>query len=136
MRSQDPIDVAIVIGEEMVESQTRLTSGGPYVSMVSSVIPSHGIELHSSYVGSPGRRSAEDGRTPPTRSTHLMVGDLPDLPTTCTYVHDREDLPVVFARRRCVLDHAARLADLCRQVGHDHVAIDIDDRALLLANRP
>jgi hypothetical protein len=40
------------------------------------------------------------------------------------------EVPVVWARRRCLYDHLQRLGDFLRELGYERVQIDVCDEAL------
>jgi hypothetical protein len=40
------------------------------------------------------------------------------------------EIPVTWARRRCLYDHLQCLADWLRELGHEDVRIELDDDAL------
>lgn len=113
-----PIPVEILIDGVPVDCETRAASFSPYVVVLDTTLPDHGIELHSTYLG--------HERTP-TRATHLLLA--PGLRDTLAAEHEHDTIPVLYERRRCLYDHLARLQDLCLRLELD-AQITIGDDAL------
>ena len=100
---------------------------GAYVLVLSSCIPELGLELHSTYVGHPGVE---------TGVTHLMLGGGgPKRAASEAVVRPERELPVVFARRRCLFDHLQRLQDELDALGHQ-AGIEIDDASVSELEQP
>lgn len=112
-----PIDINVDGVPERFE--TRMASAGAYALVLSSVLPSRAIELHSSYLGHPGAR---------TQTSHLML--TPAANASETVEHDHDAIPVMIARRRCVYDHLQRLQAFLGELGLA-VQIPLADDALL-----
>ena len=108
----------IVIDGESVRSETLVSSVGAYVVVLDTVLPDHGIDLHSVYTGHPKVR---------TQATHLML--TPDLHEATTTEHENDAIPVMHARRNCLYDHLQRLQDLLADLGID-ASIPLDDVAV------
>lgn len=118
-RTQLPIDV----DGQRVRSATHIVRNGAYVLAISTVLDRRGlaVELHSSYVGHPHSE---------TLSTHLLLGaDLP-APQTIGDVHEVDELDVLGEPRACLYDHALRLQELLRSLGHQ-ARIHIGARAIV-----
>jgi hypothetical protein len=113
------IRLEITLDGAPVRSETRVASAGAYVLVLSSVLPDHAIELHSSYVGHPGT---------PTQASHLMLA--PGISNSGAVEHDETSIPVIIARRRCIYDHLQRLQDFLAELGHTF-QIPLADDALL-----
>ncbi len=97
---------------------------GPRVAAPARAPPAKlGVELHSSYVG---HARAE---TSCVTELALWIGD------TGAKTGGRElrgaEVPVVYARRRCLNDHLERLQQLLEEVGFGAARIDVDDETLL-----
>jgi hypothetical protein len=112
----------IALDGRTVRSATRSVSAGAYQFVISTVLPGHGIELQSSYIG--------HGELEETQITHLMLA--PGHQETEVRSVSPLEVPVTHARRRCLYNHLERLGDFLRELGH-HVSIDAFDEALLLA---
>ncbi len=99
-----------------------MASGGPYVLTLSTVLPDHAMELHSTYTG---HRDAEH-----TAVIHLFLapGRAPH-PVVCEQLPG-EEIPVYVARRRCLYDHLTRLQDLLAAHLDSQVHIALADREL------
>ena len=118
-------DVAVSLDGARVPATTVVASGGPYVVTFSTIVPAHGIELHSTYTG---HLRAE--RTVVTW-LFLAPGGSPHEIETAEL--DPGEMPVYVARRRCLFDHLVRLQELIAgELGVD-VRIDTPDRALIAA---
>jgi len=100
-------------------SETLLAAVGAYALVLSSVLPAHAVELHSSYLGHPGA---------PTRASHLLLA--PDTTESDGSEHNEDSIPVIIARRRCLYDHLQRLQDFLETLGHT-AAIPLPDDALI-----
>lgn len=100
------IPVTIVIDGQAAECETRLAAFSPYVVVLDTTLPEHGIELHSTYAGHERTR---------TLGSHLMLA--PGLRDTRAAVHDHDAVPVVHDRQRCLYDHLACLQDLFHRLG-------------------
>lgn len=119
MSERTPIPIEITLDGAPERFETRLASAGAYALVLSSVLPDHAIELHSSYLGHPGA---------PTRVSHLMLA--PGITDSESVEHDESLIPVMVARRRCIYDHLQRLQDFLAELGHT-VQIPLADDALL-----
>lgn len=115
-----PTQLPIDLDGRRAHSSTYIARNGAYVLSISTLLPDRGlaVELHSTYVGHPVSE---------TMSTHLFVAaDLP-APQTIGDVHDVGELDVVDAPRACLYDHALRLQELLRSLGHEariHIGAD------------
>jgi hypothetical protein len=78
------------------------------------------------YVGHPGTS---------TRVTHLALSGPPSQAASETAVYPEGDLPVVFARRRCLFDHLQRLQDELGGLGHE-AGINVDDSGVSELEQP
>ncbi len=116
------VDLPIDVDGRRAASETRIVRNGAYVLSISTVLPVRGLalELHSSYVGHPASE---------TLSTHLLLGaDLP-CPQTIGDSHDAGQLDVLGHPRDCLYDHAMRLQELLRSLGHE-ACIHITSRSI------
>jgi hypothetical protein len=103
-----------------LSSTTRIACMGGYGVALATALEGRGIELQSSYVGHPGVD---------THVTHLLLAP---------GVHDIESqdvshmqLPVLYARRRCLYDHLQRLQDFADELGIGPLQADLLDETLL-----
>ncbi len=119
MGVRTPIPVPIAIDGAMVRSETLFAGVGAYALMLSSVLPDHATELHSTYLGHPGAV---------TRVSHLLLA--PGLAESEAVERCTESVPVMFARRRCLYDHLQRLQDCLERCGHPGTQIPLEDAAL------
>jgi hypothetical protein len=121
------LSVDLVLDGRAVTSETRYAEAGTYVLVLSSCVPELGLELHSTYVGHPEVE---------TRATHLILGARgPQNAATEAVVRPDGELPVVFARRRCLFDHLQRLQDELAGIGH-RAGIEIDDGSVSELEQP
>jgi hypothetical protein len=127
MGERQPLDVELVLDGRSVASETRYAEAGAYVLVLSSCVAELGLELHSTYVGHPGVE---------TRVTHLILGARgPQRAATEAVARPDGELPVVFARRRCLFDHLQRLQDELAGIGHQ-AGIDVDDASVSELEQP
>jgi hypothetical protein len=121
------LSVDLVLDNRATASETRYAEVGAYVLVLSSCVPDLGLELHSTYVGHPGVE---------TRVTHLTLGGGgPRRAANEAVARPDGELPVVFARRRCLFDHLQRLQDLLAGIGHQ-AGIEIDDASVSELEQP
>ena len=113
------IPIQIAIDGTQVRSETRVANGGPYALTLSSVLPDHASELHSTYLGHPGA---------PTRVSHLLLA--PGLIESEAVEREEDSIPVVVARRRCLYDHLQQLQESLIRLGHLDPEIPLDEDAL------
>ncbi len=109
-------DLEVCVDERIVASTTFVASAGPYVVAFSTVLPDHGVELHSSYTG---HRDAE--HTVVTR-LFLAPGGAPHPAVTEHLPSD--EFPVSVVRRRCLYDHLSGLQD--QLTGHFAAAVRVE----------
>ena len=103
-----------------MRSETLHASPLPFVVSFGTTLPAHGVSLYSTYHGHPGASSLV---------VHLTR--LPGrAPTTETREQTEALLPVIFARARCLRDHAMRLQELLAEMGLT-TAIHLSDEAEL-----
>ncbi len=109
--------------EGELRSETLLAEAGAYALTLSTNLGDLGIELHSSYVG--------HMRAATTHVAELVLG----LGETGAETSARElrglVVPVVYARRRCLIDHLERLQEVLADGGFGAARIDVGDEALL-----
>ncbi len=118
MDLRSAIDLPIDIDGVRVRSETLHASLSPYVVTIGTTLPAHGVSVYSTYHGNPGASTA---------AVHLLRAPRIE-PSTETRAHDEAQLPVVFARARCLRDHAFRLHDVLAMLGHD-AAVHLSDEA-------
>ena len=102
------------------QTSTRLGRTGAYVVELSTVVPGLPADVHSTYVGHPRAD---------TRVVHLLLGPAWYVPRSEVLTPPPDALPVLWARSRCLLDHAQRLHEHLQDLGH-LARIDIPDGAL------
>jgi hypothetical protein len=111
----------IRIAGRAVLSETLFAYAGAFQLTLSTALPDEGMQLHSSYLG---HESAER-----SSASHLLIAPAVG-PRVWTVEHDPADLPVMYARRQCLLDHLAVLADELRQRTREEVLLDVPPVAL------
>ena len=116
----------IVLGGCRAASATRYVEAGAYVLVLCTAVSELGFELHSVYVGHPGIA---------THLTHLVLSGPPSQAAGETMTRREADLPVVFARRRCLFDHLQRLQDELTGLGHQ-AGIEVDDTSVSELEQP
>ncbi len=114
------IPVQIAIDGAKARSETRVSPGGPYALTLSSVLPDHATELHSTYLGHAGA---------PTRVSHLLLA--PGVVESEAVERDQDSVPLTVARRRCLYDHLQHLQEALVRVGHVNPQIPLDEDALI-----
>jgi hypothetical protein len=111
----------IRIAGRAVSSETLFAYAGAFQLTVSTALPDEGMQLHSAYLG---HEAAER-----SSASHLLIA--PEArPCLWTVEHDPANLPVMHARRHCLLDHLAVLADELRQRTRLSVRLDVPPDAL------
>ncbi len=125
MDRRTAIDLPIDLDGRRARSETLHASLSPYVVTIGTTVPTHGVSLYSTYHGHPGA---------PTVSVHLTRA-LGRSPQTETCEHDERYLPVVFARARCLRDHAMRLQSLLEERAQA-AAVHLSDAAELEVDDP
>ena len=111
----------IRIAGQVVASETLFAYAGAFQLTLSTALPDEGVQLHSSYLG---HASAEH-----SSASHLLIA-LGGRPRVWAVDHDPANLPVMYARRYCLLDHVAVLADELRQHTDREVVLDVAPYAL------
>jgi hypothetical protein len=114
------IPIKIAIDAVDVRSETRIASGGPYALVLSTVLPDHATELHSTYLGHAGA---------PTRVSHLLLA--PGVAESEAAERDEDAVPVTVARRRCLFDHLQHLQESLVRLGHANPQIPLEEDALI-----
>jgi hypothetical protein len=102
-------------------SETLFAYAGAFQLTLSTALPDDGVQLHSSYLG--------HDRVEHTTASHLLIAP-GDRARLWAVEHDPADLPVMYARRQCLLDHLAVLADELRRRTSDEVLLDVHPDAL------
>lgn len=123
MAKRTPILLDLTLDGKPERSETLVLGAGAYALVLSTVLPTRAIELHSSYLGHPGAA---------TQASHLLLA--PDVSEGETVEHEHTAIPVMVARRRCLYDHLQRLQDFLAQFGHT-LQIPLADDALLAVER-
>jgi hypothetical protein len=112
----------VVLNGQEIESHTLVVNAGAYALTLSTTLLELDIGLHSSYVGH-------------NRATMTQVSELVLAPDREPEPASREvravEVPVVVARRRCLLDHLERLQEVLDELGHGLAEIHLADDAYL-----
>ena len=111
----------IRIADRVVPSETLFAYAGAFQLTLSTALPDEGVQLHSSYLG---HASAEH-----SSASHLLIAP-GGRPRVWAVEHDPANLPVMYSRRHCLLDHLAILADELRQHTDREVVLDVAPYAL------
>jgi len=114
--------VEVCAGGWRERCETEIVSAGAYVVAVTTVIPSRGVALASSYLSE---------LAGPTAAAHmcLTVGPV-------RFEQRTLDLIGQTHARGCLLDHAMQLRDLLGELlGGEDVRVEVDERALAQAER-
>ena len=110
-----PAALELTVDGQPVASSTRELAAGPYTVVIATAIPELALRLHSTYIGSEHSDSM---------AVHLELGTDPKRSLVVRrYPHG--ELPVVQARQRCWLEHAAHLQQFVGDVTARRVAIDV-----------
>jgi hypothetical protein len=115
------IDLRVRLGGERVTSETTAICAGPYVLMISTVLPDHGVvfQLTSTFVGHQGVD---------THVTHLTLGP-PGADTAIhTEEHPHQRLNPTHDPRGCAYEHIQVLMEHLARLGHEPT-IDVSDDA-------
>ena len=121
MDPRTAIELPIDVGGERMRSETLQSSLSPYVLAIGTTLPGLGVCLYSTYHGHPGA---------PTVAVHLARAPR-RRPQTEVTERNEQFMPVVFARARCLHDHAMRVHDFLLELGHQP-AIHLSDAADLV----
>ncbi len=113
------IPIKIAIDGVEARSETRMASGSPYALTLSSVLPDHATELHSTYLGHPGTA---------TRVSYLLLA--PGVTESEAVEREETSVPVMVARRRCLYDHLHQLQESLERLGYLNPEIPLDEDAL------
>jgi hypothetical protein len=111
----------IRIAGRRVSCETLLAYAGAFQLTLSTVLPDEGVQLHSSYLG--------HDRAERSAASHLLIAP-GARPRVWSVEHDPASLPVMYERRRCLLDHLAVLADELRHRSELEVRVDVPAEAL------
>lgn len=106
-----------------VRSETLLAEAGAYALTLSTNLSDLAVELHSSYVG--------HTRSATTHVAELVLGVGEAGAETSARELRGAEVPVVRARRRCLIDHLERLQEVLAASGFGAARIDVDDETLL-----
>lgn len=115
--------IAIRIEDRRIPAATLLAAGGPYALTLSTILPDHGIELHTTYTGHPHAEHTA------VTSLFLTPGGAPH-PILNDQVSPIE-IPVTHTRRRCLYDHLTRLQDHLAHRLERPVRVELADSDLL-----
>jgi hypothetical protein len=120
------LGVEVVLDGRRVASETRYVEAGAYVLVLCTALSDRGFELHSVYVGHPGIA---------THVTHLALSGPPSQASSETATRREADLPVMFARRRCLFDHLQPLQDELAGLAYQ-AGIEVDDTSMSELEQP
>jgi hypothetical protein len=96
------LDCPIHLRGRRARSETLLADAGPYAVCLSTTLPDFAIAVHSTYLG--------HGHAAETRVSHLLLVGGDAETEARTVLH--HELPIAFARRRCLYDHLYRVKEL------------------------
>jgi hypothetical protein len=115
------IDLEVRLAGESVSSETTAICAGPYVLMISTTLPDHGVvfQLTSTFIGHKGVD---------TQATHLVLGPPGEDDEIHTEDHPHERLDPTYDPRGCAYEHIHVLMEHLRRLGHNP-AIDVPDDA-------
>jgi hypothetical protein len=112
---------AITLDGHRVRSKTRVAQVDAGHVALATVLEDRGVDVRSYYTG-----RDELGTS---HVAHVLLA-----PTVRDFdAHELNylEIPVMYARRRCLYDHLQRVSDFLRELGNGAVAIDVLDEALL-----
>jgi hypothetical protein len=110
----------LMLAGHRVRSSTTVAGVGAYHLALATVLPDRAVELHSFYTG--------HDRFGETTVTRLLLAPGGRELRTERCLHS--EIPVMWARRRCLYDHLQCLSDWLRELGHADVRIELDDDVL------
>ena len=117
---ESSVELRLSVGRRPVASSTLLREAGPNGYAIATAVPALAVVLDSHYVGHEHTRSV-------VVHLELAPGARRNL-AIHTYAHD--ELPVVHARRRSLLEHAGALQELLARATDEPVSVDVDERDL------
>lgn len=110
----------VLLDGHPVRATTRVSEVGAYVLCLSTALPDLGIDFHSTYTGHAGTE---------TQITELLLAG--GVAHSLGRTRPHEELPVVAERRRCLLDHLARLRERLEQQSRLAARIETKDETLV-----
>jgi hypothetical protein len=116
----EPAPVFLLVGTA-VRSETLVADVGAYHLALTTVLPDCGIELESFYTG--------HDRLGESRVTHLLLA--PSKREFDEHELRHSEIPVLFARRRCLYDHLQRLQQFADEIGLGALQVDVGEQTLL-----
>ena len=124
MDARTAIELPVDIDGRPAASETLQASLSPYVLTIGTTLPTLGVSVYSTYHGHPGA---------PSVAVHLARAPR-RAPGTEVCEHSESMLPVIFARARCLRDHALRLQGVLIDLGYS-AAVHLSDDAELAVER-
>jgi hypothetical protein len=121
MSGRRTIALEIKLDQRPADSETTCIWAGPYVLVIATVLPEHGLaaEVHSTFLGHAGVA---------TCATHLTLGPVGFAPLTIIAEHEHADLDPTINARGCVYEHARIVLEILQGVGYE-AGIDVPDDA-------
>jgi hypothetical protein len=121
MSERRTISLAVTLDGSEVSSETTCTWAGPYVLVIATVLPDHGLalEVHSTFVGHEGV---------PTCATHLTLGPVGCDPVIVPVGHEHASLEPMLRARECAYEHLEIVLETLKRLGYE-VGIDVPDDA-------
>ena len=121
MSERRTIGLAVMLDGRQVSSETTCVWAGPYVLVISTTLPDHGlaVEVHSVFVGHEGV---------PTCATHLTLGPVGHDPVIVPVEHARANLEPTLKARECAYEHVEIVLETLKRLGYE-VGIDVPDDA-------
>ena len=121
MSERRTIALAVALDGRQVSSETTCTWAGPYVLVIATALPDHGlaVEVHSTFIGHEGV---------PTCVTHLTLGPVGHDPVILAVEHERANLDPMLKARECAYEHVEIVLETLTRLGYE-VGIDVPDDA-------
>jgi hypothetical protein len=115
------IALAVTLDGRQVSSETTCTWAGPYVLVIATALPDHGlaVEVHSTFVGHEGV---------PTCVTHLTLGPVGHEPVIFPVEHEHANLDPMLNARECAYEHVEIVLETLTRLGYE-VGINVPDDA-------
>jgi hypothetical protein len=121
MSERRTIELAVTLDGRQVSSETICTWAGPYVLVIATTLPDHGLamEVHSTFVGHEGVE---------TCATHLTLGPVGRKPVIVPVEHEHANLEPTLMARECAYEHVEIVLETLKHLGYE-VGIDVPDNA-------
>ena len=117
---ESSVELRLFVGHQAVPSSTLLREAGPNGYAIATAVPALAIVLDSHYVGHEDTESV-------VVHLELAPGARRELRLR---TYDHGELPVVYARRRSLLEHAGELQDMLSRATDEAVRVEVDEPVL------